>query len=564
MQETTLARAKASHPRGLRRFLHTENPFYLISCGLIIYGIQLAALQEGDLLHRSLLMSGWTAFYAVLMSVVVVGIVRLAGVWQDARTVFLIIPLALIASSTGYDEWALQSRAGACLMATIGMGLSVLLGEFVLRACRLRLPMTYRVTYYAMLGVFFAAAPVFAESVRQRQQDLSGWSGLIFSSAIAVTLLGLVPGIRRRNLGLRHHGSPWRFPLYPLSLFFVLVVVAIIRAHAVWMAFAFKGGPIQFEAMLIWPLAVSALVLLSSWDLYRKKDREKPATYLAMLLTPLLVVLAIPSAGETAMPLGQSLPWIFGSARTMTMVSVVMLYGFWWINGIQGARHALAIGVFAIPFWGDLPQVFAAWGVQRWMCIASASLLAIVLYWRNLTAELRESLLAVAASGLLGWCLRHRHVDPAFNVFVSLSVLTMAWMLVGGRHKTYWAAWLRRLSAALTVVLCVAIATMGYRGELPTLPSAAILLGVAATLMAYRRWVRRRSWLQIATVPLLLSLILVGRLATDRGYDKRINWPVSMGAISMVAGMGVTLSKVERVRARCVSRKRKTRYRKGL
>ena len=49
--------ANHSQIRSLGQFLYTQNPFYLISCFLILYGLQIATIANGDLLARSVFLT---------------------------------------------------------------------------------------------------------------------------------------------------------------------------------------------------------------------------------------------------------------------------------------------------------------------------------------------------------------------------------------------------------------------------------------------------------------------------------------------------------------------------
>ena len=72
-------------------FLYTHNPFYLISCGLILYGLQGLAMRGGDLLSKSLAMAGGISVYTILMIVTCIAVVRWGKVWEDARSIFFVV-----------------------------------------------------------------------------------------------------------------------------------------------------------------------------------------------------------------------------------------------------------------------------------------------------------------------------------------------------------------------------------------------------------------------------------------------------------------------------------------
>lgn len=54
--------------RSVGQCLYTQNPFDLVSCFLIIYGIRTAALSGSTLITQSLIMSGCLAAYVVAMT----------------------------------------------------------------------------------------------------------------------------------------------------------------------------------------------------------------------------------------------------------------------------------------------------------------------------------------------------------------------------------------------------------------------------------------------------------------------------------------------------------------
>ena len=93
-----------SQLRSMGRFLYTQNPFYLISCFLIIYGLQIATIAGGDVLSRGLFLTTSLIAYTILMAVTCIGVVRLGKVWEDARSILLVVVISQVALSTGLDE----------------------------------------------------------------------------------------------------------------------------------------------------------------------------------------------------------------------------------------------------------------------------------------------------------------------------------------------------------------------------------------------------------------------------------------------------------------------------
>ena len=86
----------------LIRLVYTHNPFYLIGTFLILFGLQQALGNEPNLAASGLLIS-LLALYTLLLAVIAVVIIRYGQVWDDARTILLLIVLLFFMLSAGLD-----------------------------------------------------------------------------------------------------------------------------------------------------------------------------------------------------------------------------------------------------------------------------------------------------------------------------------------------------------------------------------------------------------------------------------------------------------------------------
>ncbi|NND96240.1 MAG: hypothetical protein HKN47_02795, partial [Pirellulaceae bacterium] len=278
----------------LGRFLYTQNPFYLISCFLMIYGLQLgAASYGGDFFFRSVFLTFSLVAYTALMVVTAIGVIRLGKVWQDARSILLVVVIGQIALSVGLDEYCVIDWNMASGMLMFGAVFSIAATELILRACRMRFPSWYRISFYLLLLCFFAAPIALGYAVRENHLRLANWGAPLFSTAIAGGLLLLAPAVRRGAALVQDNGTPWDWPLYPLSAFVILAVVAMIRAHAIWMSFGFLGMPVQFEPFLLMPIALAGLVLVVESDGTKTTGR----THGAMGFAPALLACSFSRQG---------------------------------------------------------------------------------------------------------------------------------------------------------------------------------------------------------------------------------------------------------------------------
>src|SRR5439155_9465952 len=88
----------AAGAQGLLRWVCTSNPFYVISAGLFLAGLWVSfGSQERDE-DAWWLMAG-LAGYTLLLAVTALVLVRFARVWDDARTVLLLVVLMFLATS---------------------------------------------------------------------------------------------------------------------------------------------------------------------------------------------------------------------------------------------------------------------------------------------------------------------------------------------------------------------------------------------------------------------------------------------------------------------------------
>src|ERR1700677_4815270 len=85
------------------RFLYTHNPFYLVSALLVLIGLHEALSTDSSFTGGWLLM-GVLCGYTLLLAIAGYVIVRFGQVWEDARTVLLVIVLLFLALSVSFDR----------------------------------------------------------------------------------------------------------------------------------------------------------------------------------------------------------------------------------------------------------------------------------------------------------------------------------------------------------------------------------------------------------------------------------------------------------------------------
>jgi hypothetical protein len=530
------------------RFLYTENPFYLISCFLILYGIQLMALNRPTALSRAIVMSSSIGFYAVVMAITVIVVVRLAKVWQDARSIFLVVLIALAAYSSGFDETCVNDPQMAWWFAGAGGVLTLCLIESVVRCCRLRLPGAYRMAMYAMFFVFMFAPPIFGGWVRTRNESAAGWSSVIFSVAFAAAMLLMIPAMRRRGLDLRHNVSPWKWPAYPLAAFFILIVLAGIRVHAIWMSFGFYGRPVRFEPFLIMPLVFSGLILLAEVDLRRRK-LMRPCATTAMFASPLLLLAAVNQQGETSLPIASSLAYYAGSAVNVSLGALIVLLMYLSLARLPRASTMMAAAIVVTAVLMKIPNWMALAGIERWMLLLVAGAYVLVWLWSRISSDARWVLAWTVVSVVFGKMLVDRF-EMGLSITLAISFWTAGTMVIAAIYDTELTQAIRNAAATLLVIgSCLSIAWWNDHQEYKWMV-ACLLVAMTLISVGYLFWTGRRGWTYVTMVPAALVLLLLTTDAFRQGQFRRVNWPLSGGVVCLATGLAVTTAKTDWIKSR--------------
>ena len=119
------------------RWICTNNPFYAISAGLFLVGLWISFPDPNQAEDTWALMSGLVG-YTLLLAGTAFLLVRFAKVWDDARTVLLLVVLMFLATSVTFDQVlvldvlrATPARGIACFC--IGLVFAVVVSEALLR-----------------------------------------------------------------------------------------------------------------------------------------------------------------------------------------------------------------------------------------------------------------------------------------------------------------------------------------------------------------------------------------------------------------------------------------------
>ncbi|MGE5192039.1 MAG: hypothetical protein ACM3U2_06010, partial [Deltaproteobacteria bacterium] len=323
------------------RSLYTQNPFYLLSAGLILYGLHVSFRPEaGQLINPWALMAALCG-YALLLALTAYLIVRLGKVWEDARSLVLVLLLVLLAVSVSFDEIINTSPPHGYGLLLFGLGFSTAVSEALLRGLTLRFPALFRGPYYAILTLFFVYPLFVSPEVTELPAATIDFRILLFSVAAAAIFLFLIPAIRRGASYVSQDGTPWRWPWFPWSAFGFLALGVCLRSYGLSFSFSpARGMESTFGLYYLVPFLLALLVLALEIGIVEKIHAVQNA---AVCLAPGLMLLAIPSDGGSA-PYGIFLASLVdraGSPVFFTILGLALFYAWGWLRGMRRSEWGL-------------------------------------------------------------------------------------------------------------------------------------------------------------------------------------------------------------------------------
>ena len=542
--------------KGWVRFLYNHNPFYVVSAVLVLYGLH---VSFADSLEPT---EGWLFTqlfmgYILLLAAAAVLVVRLGRVWEDARTLVLLVALLMVALASSFDRVCLDDEIQGAKFLACGMAFSLVISETLLRLLRLRFPWSYRAPFYLLLALVFAYPAWLGHlSLEDRTAEMS-WFVLGFPTFAAIISVALAPAARRRGRDVIDNGTPWGWPLYPWSLFVLLGAAILLRGYALSLAFdPTKGLASGFQLYFLVPLLLSWLLL---W--VEGADHSKPGRKAIAVASPLaLLALALPGPA-TSFAEDRYLQLLQNAVGSPIQIAACLLIAYFlyiWLRGIREAEVGLLLAIGVLAFVDaqtvdleTLSQPHAA------PLAAAIALLALGSLWYG--SALRMGLAVVAAVAGVSFVLRDTGFVAAHG-YVPIHVTFLAVVTLG---LTFHDRLGRRIAEAAAEILTFAslLILVAYRFLFPEVPAAAhaaVALAFAATAAAY--WVKNRRFaeLKAGVTSLAVALVLVGEHFIAGGLAYFVlrgrRW-IGWGVVFFVVGFGVSLIKggqIRRIRRRLI------------
>jgi hypothetical protein len=522
MSSVTPTAAAPRSPLLFRPVLHslyTHNPFYLLSAGLILYGLQVSFRPEaGQLVNPWALMIALCG-YSVLLALTAYLVVRLGKVWEDARSLVLVLLLMLLAVSVSFDEIVNISPGQGRGLLLFGLGFSTAISEALLRGLSLRMPALFRIPYYAVLILFYVFPLYVSPEVTELPAKTIDLRILLFTVAAAAVFLGLIPAIRRGASYVQNDQTPWRWPWYPWTAFGFLALGVCLRSYGLSYSFSpARGMESTFGPYYLVPFLLALLVLVLEFGIV---ERMRRVQYAAACLAPGLVFLSIPGDSGSAAyrKFLTDLVDSFGSPVYFTVLGLVAFYAYGWMRGMKRSEWGLIAALLAACVVGPRTVGLATLAAPEWWPLAALGAmqlwLGMVRY--NSARCLGAALCLIAAASI---ALKET-AFVAWSGAIPLHLVLASMLAVGLVFHDRFAVFVRRLGALSLALFCIVAAGAPETASIPAIARIAYLGGL--TMIALVTW----------------------RLAGDR-------WYLVAGCVNAASGMLASVSTLQGAWSRSV------------
>lgn len=544
----------------LIRRICTSNPFYVISACLVLAGLRMSFDPRATIFQTGLLV-GSLALYTLLLAVTACLLVRFNNVWEDVRTVLLLVVVVFLAMSVIFDDIVIAHRGVGAACDVGGLLFAICVSEGLLRGMRLKLPSLYRVPYYLILALFFLYPVGMTPLVRDPESTARLWALFGFSPLAGLVFLTLIPAIRRGGVYVEKNGSPWRWPLYPWTLFVFLGLGVCARSFYLCVSMHAPSFP-ETEAIIFAPyflvpflFAVSILMLEAGIVSMRRG-----VVRTALLLPVGLVALSMldrPTSGVPLAFLTRFMHSLGGSPLYLTAVGLLIFYAY-----ASARRVPRAFELLTVALVGFATLSPSSLGIDGLVNPHPLIILGAGLLQAGLAIRRRDPLRSVVAASCLiaAATLAVNERWPTIPAGVFAYHLTLAAVLfLGTIFRGGFASFLRGVAAVMLVG--ATFAALRLPGD-PYLGISAqqlrlYALFAAAGALTYGLLTRTRTYQVIAALSAVGWLIVTGGEAyavlrrTMAGLD-HIAWGMAfflLAALISLTKAGVIQAWLERLRA---------------
>ena len=323
--------------KGIMRWVYNHNPFYLISVCLVLYGIETTFVGSELLQQQSWYLTGILVGCTVLMAITACLIVRLGQVWDDARSIFMVLILLFFSLAVSFDELCITAPEVAVAMLGFGFFFSLLTALMVTRVLGIKIPAPFQFSFAAILFVAFAYPLLFSARMKWFPELEERWLIWAFPYVAAAALMTLARAIRRGKQAVENNGTPWLWPLFPWSAFVLLLVGLCGRGVLLCLSFEPAHGLNSiFGSYFLAPFVVVAAYLLLEIGVV---EQNRFCRQFAMGFGLMAIPLSLPwHTNETYLSFLYTLTYSYGSPLWITCTMLLILFVMAWLRRLD--RHA--------------------------------------------------------------------------------------------------------------------------------------------------------------------------------------------------------------------------------
>jgi len=533
----------------LRR-LCSQNPFYLLSVCFVLHSIAHWFHADSGVAFSPWPLLWLTAGYTLLLALTGFVIIRFGKVWDDARSILLILLLLFVELSLIFDESLVRDPVAGRWLLFTGWSFSAVLSEFILLGLRIRLPLLYRIPYHGLLAVLFFYPFLLVSAGPRLPIETVLWRIFLFPSAASLVLLTLIPAIHCTSNYTRNNGTPWLWPWYPWSLFVFLGVCLGFRSYALCQFFDPVLGESTQSAMnfscafgvyFLVPLMLAGGLLLLEIG---RAEKQEDAVGLAMFVPLLCLYLSIPSTQGSG-PYVAFLNLLIhgaGSPVWLTLWAVIAFYALAAVRRIPAAEQCLAIALLVMSRVDQLTTNLWTLAEFHWMPLAllAAFELMLGLVRDNSKQVFVGCCSAIGAFACAG--LNNALVPTPLQPALWVGLLVAAVLLVGAAFRDEFAWSLRVLGAPLLVGVTIAgfvwlkwsaIVVPDWYG--PALVASTALIALTYSVLVGMPLYRLSSFLCAASGTAGLTEMAVMYLIRESGWRGAGSFVIGIGCLLLAA-----------------------------
>jgi hypothetical protein len=541
-----LPQATWTNARRLANLLHNHNPFYLLSAWLVFSGLRASFDTSGEAITIWALIGGLSG-YAVLLAVTACVLIRLGRVWEDIRTLVLLVLVMFLAISVSLDDaLANDVRRGAAWLVA-GFMFAVAVSEGLLRGLRIVLPLGFRLPYYLLLALFFLYPIALGTVLTSPSSAALQWGLFGFSVAAGAATLTLLPAARRGPDYVRDNGTPWPWPWFPWTWFGVMGLAVCMRCDYLCISLHFVGGRATiFGGYFLVPFLLAANAILLELAIVAKNVIWQRGA----LASPLALV-ALAAFGPTNDPVYIRFQSLFAdtlgaSPLYLSLAAAAGFYGICWLRRVPLATGALMLALAGMACL-DLRAIDPSGPLtlHGWPLVAMAIVQCILLLTHR---DSRRALFA-ACLLLVAWQIESaERWFAGYELRAGAQVLLVAVLAVAAAFDDPFARRLRWCGAALLLAAGMALAAgvSQVPSELPSWVAYAYLPTLAVVAFGYGvRVGPRTGYFAVAVIHAAGSLApwlsrgYVGLRRHVAGLDQ-----LALGAAFFMLALAISLLKV--------------------